>query len=146
MIAAGLATTIAGGLPIDAPASDAFSWPALGRVAGVPVPIVLAAVSVLVLYVLLSIPGSGAAGTSPAPIPRPPGSPASMSPRGRFSAIVVAGAFCAVTAIILTSRVASGPAEPRAEPAFETIAACAIGGIPLAGRPGPGLTGRLRRR
>ncbi|HMN86422.1 MAG TPA: ABC transporter permease, partial [Bauldia sp.] len=54
MIGAGLASTIAGGLPIDAPASDAFAWLARGRIAGVPVPIVVAALAVAILYGLLA--------------------------------------------------------------------------------------------
>lgn len=47
-----------------------------------------------------------------------------------------AGTFCAVGAIILTSRVASGQPALAPNLAFETIAACAIGGLPLSGGRG----------
>ena len=53
MIGSGLAATIAGGLPIDAPATEAFSWPARGLIADLPVPIAAAGVSLLILYGLL---------------------------------------------------------------------------------------------
>ena len=136
MIAGGLATTIAGGLPIDAPASDAFLWLARGRIAGVPVPIVLAGLSLVVLYLVLAHTRLGRfwflAGANP--------EAARLSginiSRVTLLGYIVAGAFCAVTALILTSRVASGQPNLAPNLAFETIAACAIGGIPLAGGRG----------
>lgn len=136
MIGAGLASTIAGGLPIDAPASDAFAWLARGRIAGVPVPIVVAALAVAVLYGLLAHTRLGRfwylAGANP--------DAARLAGvnvrRALFSGYVVAGGFCAVTALILTSRVASGQPNLAPNLPFETIAACAIGGIPLAGGQG----------
>jgi len=136
MIGAGLASTIAGGLPIDAPASDSFTWLAHGRIAGVPVPIVLAAASVAILYGLLAHTRLGRfwylAGANPAAA-RLAGIRVG---RAIFSGYVAAGGFCAVTALILTSRVASGQPNLAPNLPFETIAACAIGGIPLAGGQG----------
>jgi len=136
MIGAGLASTIAGGLPIDAPASDAFSWLARGRIAGIPVPIALAVLSVAVLYFLLAHTRLGrfwylaGANVNAARL-------AGINVRFVvFAGYVVAGAFCAVTALILTSRVASGQPNLAPNLPFETIAACAIGGIPLAGGQG----------
>lgn len=136
MIAAGIASTLAGGLPLDAPASDLFSWPARGRIAGIPVPIVAAMLSVAVLYFLLAHTRLGRhwylAGSN-ADAARLSGIRVRATV---FSGYVIAGGFCALTAVILTSRVGSG--QPGLVPnlPFETIAACAVGGIPLAGGQG----------
>jgi ribose/xylose/arabinose/galactoside ABC-type transport system permease subunit len=136
MIGAGLASTLAGGLPLDAPASDVFSWPARGRIFGIPAPIVGAMLSLAVLYFLLAhtrlgrhwyLAGSNAHAARLSGI------------RVRatiFSGYVIAGCFCALTALILTSRVASGQPGLAPNLPFETIAACAVGGIPLAGGQG----------
>lgn len=136
MIGSGLAATVAGGLPIDAPATEAFSWPARGLIADLPVPIAAAGVSLLVLYGLLAhsrlgrlwyLVGSNASAARLAGI------------RVRLvllSGYLAASCFCAVGAIIMTSRVASGQPNLAPNLSFETIAACAIGGIPLAGGQG----------
>ena len=136
MIGAGLASTIAGGLPIDAPASEAFSWLARGRILGVPVPIVFAASSVAVLYFLLAHTRLGrfwylaGANVNAARL-------AGIKVRlAVFSGYLVAGGFCSLTGLILTSRIASGQPNLAPNLPFETIAACAIGGIPLAGGQG----------
>lgn len=136
MAAAGAAATLAGGLPLDAPPSDAFSWPARGAVFGIPVPIVAAGLSLGVLYVLLdqtrlgriwSLIGANAEAARLAGLP---------VRAATIVGFVAAGAFAAVTAIILTSRVASGQPVLAPNLAFETIAACAIGGIALTGGRG----------
>ncbi|WP_186417337.1 ABC transporter permease [Bosea sp. CS1GBMeth4] len=136
MIASGLAAWLAGGLPIDAPPSDAFSFPARGRLLGVPVPILCAAAAFAILHVLLAktrlgrgwyLAGANAAAARLAGL---------SVPRLVFSGYAVAGLFCALGAVILTSRLASG--QPMLAPnlPFETIAACAVGGLPLGGGRG----------
>lgn len=136
MIASGLAAWLAGGLPIDAPPSDTFSWPARGRLFGVPVPILLAVAAFTVLHLLLStsrlgrgwyLVGANATAARLAGLP---------VRRIVFLGYTVAGLFCALGAVILTSRVGSG--QPMLAPnlPFETIAACAIGGLPLSGGRG----------
>ncbi|MFA6964988.1 ABC transporter permease [Bosea sp. (in: a-proteobacteria)] len=136
MIASGLAAWLAGGLPIDAPPSDAFSWPARGRLLGVPVPILLAVAAFTVLHLLLSVSRLGRGwylvGAN-ATAARLAGLPVR---RIVFLGYAVAGLFCALGAVILTSRVGSG--QPMLAPnlPFETIAACAIGGLPLSGGRG----------
>ncbi len=128
MIASGLAAWLAGGLPIDAPPSDTFSWPA--------VPILLAVAAFTVLHLLLStsrlgrgwyLVGANATAARLAGLP---------VRRIVFLGYTVAGLFCALGAVILTSRVGSG--QPMLAPnlPFETIAACAIGGLPLSGGRG----------
>ena len=56
--------------------------------------------------------------------------------RSVLAGYLLAGAFCALAAVILTSRVASGQPGLAPNLPFETIAACAVGGIPLAGGQG----------
>lgn len=132
----GLAASLAGGLPIDAPASTVFSWPGWGRVFGLSVPVWLAIGCFFVLYGVLRKSRLGRqlylVGANPAAA-RISGIELSGT---IFRGYMVAAAFMAVAAIILTSRVASG--QPNLSPnlPFETIAACAIGGIPLAGGRG----------
>jgi ribose/xylose/arabinose/galactoside ABC-type transport system permease subunit len=132
----GLAQVIAGGLPLDAPASDAFTWPARGEIVGVPVPIFAALLSIAVLHFLLAHSLIGrywymTGGNIEAA--RLSGVKVRIV---LFWGYLAAAGFCAVAAVILTSRVASGHPELWPSLAFETIAACAIGGIPLAGGQG----------
>ncbi|MFK8251894.1 ABC transporter permease [Ancylobacter terrae] len=136
MMAAGTAAWLVGGLPLDAPPSEVFSWPARGRVLGIPVPILAAVLACLVLHLMLARGRIGRlwyhvganqlaarlAGIDVA--------------RVTLLGYAVAGAFCAVGAIILTSRVASGQPALAPNLPFETIAACAIGGLPLSGGRG----------
>lgn len=136
MAVSGLASTLAGGLPIDAPPSAAFSWPARGRVAGVPVPILAAVVCIGALYLLLTHTRIGrhwylvGANAEAARL-------SGIKVRSAvFLGYLIASAFCALAAVILTSRVASGQPNLAPNLPFETIAACAIGGIPLAGGQG----------
>ncbi|MDB5512978.1 MAG: Sugar transporter permease [Enterovirga sp.] len=136
MIASGLAASLAGGLPIDAPPSAAFAWLARGRVAGIPVPIVAAVLVLFGTHVLLRHTRIGRiwclVGANPVA--------ARLSGLPTRSAVVAgygtAGLLVGLAAAILTSRVASGQPGLAPNLAFETIAACAIGGIPLAGGQG----------
>lgn len=136
MAAAGGAASLVGGQPIDAPPSAVFAWPAAGRIAGIPVPIVLGVAALILLHLLLSRSRLGRlwylTGANP--------TAARLSGIGvgtvTFLGYIVAGAFCAVTAVVLTSRVGSGQPNLAPDLPFESIAACAIGGIPLAGGEG----------
>lgn len=136
MIVSGLAASLAGGLPIDAPPSAAFSWAARGRIAGVPVPVVAAALVLFGTHVLLRHTRMGRTwfliGANPKAARL-----AGLSTRSAVTAgYAVAGLLTGLAAAILTSRVASGQPALAPNLAFETIAACAIGGIPLAGGQG----------
>lgn len=136
MVASGAAATIAGGLPIDAPLTDAFSWPARGRVAGLQVPVIAALICMVTLWALLAHSYLGRlwylTGSNPVAARL-----SGVSVRWvTFAGYVVAGCFCAIAAIIMTSRVGSGQPNLAPNLSFETIAACAIGGIPLAGGQG----------
>jgi ribose/xylose/arabinose/galactoside ABC-type transport system permease subunit len=136
MIASGTASWLIGGLPLDAPPSTAFSWPARGRVLGIPVPILAAMLACAVLHLLLAHGRIGRfwyhVGANPLAARFAGLDVARISLLG----YAVAGAFCAVGAIILTSRVASGQPALAPNLPFETIAACAIGGLPLSGGRG----------
>jgi ribose/xylose/arabinose/galactoside ABC-type transport system permease subunit len=136
MMASGSAAWLAGGMPIDAPMSDVFSWPSRGRVGGVPVPIILAAVAFLLLHLLLAHTRLGRlwylVGANPIAA-RLAGLRVVWT---LFGGYAVAGLFCALGAVILTSRVGSGQPALAPNLAFETIAACAIGGLPLSGGRG----------
>ena len=136
MIAHGIAATLAGGLPIDASPSAVLRFPATGRIAGVSAPVWIAALSLCALATVLSrsvlgrqifLVGANAEAARMSGI---------RVARTRFLAYVLAGAFCGLAAIILTSRVGSGQPNLMPNLPFLTIAACAVGGMPLTGGRG----------
>lgn len=135
----GLAAFLVGGLPIEAVPSELFKWPSAGSVLGLSTPVLLAALAVSILSIILNYMHIGRrlflVGASP--------NAARISglsvARTRFAGYLIAGAFCAVAAVVLTSRVASGQPNLMPNLPFETIAACAIGGIPLTGGRGSAL-------
>ncbi|MBS7537355.1 ABC transporter permease [Ancylobacter lacus] len=136
MMASGAASWLVGGLPLDAPPSAVFSWPARGRVLGVPVPILAAVLACTVLHVLLAHGRIGRLWYHVGANPLAARLAGLDAARITLLGYATAGAFCAVGAIILTSRVASGQPALAPNLPFETIAACAIGGLPLAGGRG----------
>ncbi|PZQ84055.1 MAG: ABC transporter permease [Ancylobacter novellus] len=136
MMASGTAAWLVGGLPLDAPPSAVFSWPARGRVLGIPVPILAAMLGCVALHVLLAHGRLGRLWYHVGANPLAARLAGINVARVTLLGYAVAGAFCAVGAIILTSRVASGQPALAPNLAFETIAACAIGGLPLSGGRG----------
>lgn len=136
MIGHGLAASLVGGLPIDAVPSPLFRWPALGKVFGIPVAVVVAAGALFCLWVLLARSELGrrfylvGANASAARL-------SGIDVKGTiFAGYVLAGLFTGVAGVILTSRVGSGQPNLMPDLPFQTIAACAIGGIPLTGGRG----------
>jgi ribose/xylose/arabinose/galactoside ABC-type transport system permease subunit len=136
LVCGGLAAHLAGGMPLDPAPSDAFAWLGRGTLAGLPVPIWLAAGCCVLLHGLLTrsvvgrywtLLGTNARATRLAGVPVQ----ASL-----VAAYGCAGLLTGLAGAILTSRVASG--QPQLWPAlpFESIAACAVGGISLAGGRG----------
>lgn len=136
MMASGTAAWLVGGLPIDAPPSDVFLWPARGRVFGVPVPILAAVLALAVLHFLLAHSHVGRLWYHVGANPLAARLAGLDVARITIAGYAVAGAFCALGAVILTSRVASGQPSLAPNLPFETIAACAIGGLPLSGGRG----------
>jgi ribose/xylose/arabinose/galactoside ABC-type transport system permease subunit len=136
MIGHGLAASLAGGLPIDAAPSPLFRWPAVGEVLGIPVAVVFAAIALFCLWVLLAHTELGrrfylvGANASAARL-------SGIGVKGTvFTGYILAGLFAGVASVILTSRVGSGQPNLMPDLPFQTIAACAIGGIPLTGGRG----------
>ncbi len=136
MMASGAASWLAGGLPLDAPPSAVFSWPARGRVLGMPVPILAAVLACVVLHLLLAHGRIGRLWYHVGANPLAARLAGLDVARITLLGYAAAGAFCAVGAIILTSRVASGQPALAPNLPFETIAACAMGGLPLSGGRG----------
>ncbi len=133
LAAQGLASSIAGGLPMDAPFGDEFFFLAQGRILSVPMPIILAAAAVGALGLLLNVLTIGRVwkliGISPKAAEL-----AGLKVRPAiFLGFLIAGAYCALAGLILTSRVGSGQPMLAPELAFQAIAACAVGGIPFSG-------------
>jgi ribose/xylose/arabinose/galactoside ABC-type transport system permease subunit len=136
MVVHGLASVLIGGMPLDAPPSETFFWLANGSFFGIPTPIVLAGASLITLHLLLSRSVLGRTWYLIGSNPRAALTAGINVTARTFWAYVIAGGFCALAGLTLTSRVASG--QPNLFPGlpFETIAACAVGGIPLSGGKG----------
>jgi ribose/xylose/arabinose/galactoside ABC-type transport system permease subunit len=136
MILSGVAAWLAGGLPIDAPPSNVFAWLSRGRILGIPVPIGMAGLSFLALHLLLAHSHRGRIWYLVGANPVAARLAGINVERAILSGYAVAAVFCALGAIILTSRVGSGQPSLAPNLSFETIAACAIGGLPLSGGRG----------
>lgn len=136
MIGHGLAASLAGGLPIEAVPSALFRWPAVGEVFGIPVAVLIAAMALFSLGALLAYTELGrrfylvGANSSAARLS------GIAVKRTIFTGYVLAGLFAGLASVILTSRVGSGQPNLMPDLPFQTIAACAIGGIPLTGGRG----------
>lgn len=139
MIGHGFAASLAGGLPIDAGPDAVFRWPAIGQVLGVPVAVLFAAFALACLWIVLFHTQLGrrfyliGANASAARL-----SGVGVK-RTIFAGYVLAGIFTGIASVILTSRVGSGQPNLMPDLPFQTIAACAIGGIPLTGGRGSAL-------
>jgi ribose/xylose/arabinose/galactoside ABC-type transport system permease subunit len=135
----GLAAIVVGGLPVEAPDREGIHALSGGAVLGIPVPVLLAAAGAILLHLLLERTILGRSwfliGSSA------PAAEMTGIKVGRivFLAYFVAACFVGLAGLILTSRVAAG--EPNLYPTlpFESMAACAIGGIPLSGGRGSAL-------
>lgn len=139
MIGHGIAASLAGGLPIDAAPGAVFRWPAIGKVLGIPVAVLCATFALSCLWVLLAhtqlgrrfyLIGANASAARLSGI---------GVKRVIFAGYVLAGIFAGIASVILTSRVGSGQPNLMPDLPFQTIAACAIGGIPLTGGRGSAL-------
>ncbi|WP_288960826.1 ABC transporter permease [uncultured Sulfitobacter sp.] len=132
----GIASVAVGGLPIEAPVSEAFYWMGRAHVLGVPVPIWFAATGCILHFVILSKSKMGRefylVGTN-----EHAADLAGISVRKtKFLGYVLAAGFVGVSGLILTSRVASGQPNLIPNLPFEAISACAVGGISLVGGKG----------
>ena len=136
MILHGIASVAVGGLPIEAPVSDAFHFLGRAYVLEIPVPIYLAAFGILLHYLLLSrsrlgrvfyLVGANEAAARICGID---------VTRVRIAGYVIASGFVGLAALILTSRVASGQPNLAPNLPFEAISACAVGGLSLIGGRG----------
>lgn len=139
MLVHGVAAVTAGGLPVEAAVSKEFYWIGRGHAFGIPVPIILAVLGAIILHFLLAGTilgrsfyqiGSNMKAAELAGVP---------VKRNIWAGYTIAAAFVAITGLILTSRVGSGQPSLMASLPFETISACAIGGISLVGGRGSAL-------
>lgn len=136
MLVHGLASVFVGGLPIEAPVSDAFYWLGRSFLFGVPMPVWIALAGLVLHHIFLTRSKLGrqfylvGANENAALIC------GIQVRRVRLLGYILASVFVAVAALILTSRVASGQPNLYPNLPFETISACAVGGISLAGGRG----------
>ncbi len=135
----GVAAIAVGGLPVEVPDREGIHTLSGGSAFGIPFPLVIAAIGAIALHVLFEKTILGRTwfliGSS---------EPAALTTgikvrRNVFLAYFIAACFVGIAGLILTSRVAAG--EPNLYPTlpFESLAACAIGGIPLSGGRGSAL-------
>ena len=135
----GVAAIAVGGLPVEVPDREGIHTLSGGSTFGIPFPVVIAAIGAIALHVLFEktilgrtwfLIGSSESAALTTGI---------KVRRNVFLAYFIAACFVGIAGLILTSRVAAG--EPNLYPTlpFESLAACAIGGIPLSGGRGSAL-------
>lgn len=132
----GLASLLVGGIPVEAPPGGGFSWFGNGRLGPIPVPIILGLVGFVILALLLRGSVLGRCWYLVGANPEAARASGIRVRQVLFQAYLVSAAFVAVAGVVLTSRVQSGQPNLAPNLAFEAIAACAIGGIPLTGGKG----------
>lgn len=139
MLVHGIASVAVGGLPVEAPVSKAFYWLGRSDIFGLPIPVILAGIGALALHFLLERTTLGRCFYLIGANERAAKLSGLAVRRNTLAGYTIAAAFVAFAGLILTSRVGSGQPNLMPNLPFETISACAIGGISLAGGRGSAL-------
>lgn len=132
----GLCSVLVGGVPIEAPVGLDMSGLAHAGWLGVPVPAWLAAAGFMAAYLLMEHTVFGREARLIGSNPQAAELAGVAVSRRTCQAYLLNAVLVAVAGAILTSRLGSGQPNLYPELPFEAIAACAIGGIPLAGGKG----------
>lgn len=135
-VAFGLTLLVSGGVPIYGlpPAFGEFFG--FGRIAGVPVPSLLAGVTVIAIYVLLEWTRFGRHLYATGGNLRAAELSGVRTTRVTITAFTLAGALSALSGLLLTARLDTGESNIGASLPLESIAACVIAGVSLAGGVG----------
>lgn len=107
-----------------------------GRIAGFPVPAVVALLLVLVTYVIMEWTRFGRHVYAAGGNPRAAELSGIRTARITLAAFVMAGVFAALSGLLLTARLGTGEANIGTSLPLESIAACVISGVALAGGQG----------
>jgi len=132
----GLASLLVGGIPLNASRDAGYAWIAQGSLYGVSTPVFVAALGLVAAAWLLRRTALGRSWYLIGANRRAASVTGIGIERSIFLAYIANSVFVALAGVILTARVGSG--QPNLSPslAFEAIAACAIGGLPLTGGSG----------
>lgn len=129
----GLTLLVSGGVPVYGlpPAfGEVFGF---GRIAGLPVPSLIAAAVVIAIYVLLEWTRYGRHLYATGGNLRAAELSGVRTTRVTIGAFAVAGALSALSGLLLTARLDTGESNIGASLPLESIAACVIAGVSLAG-------------
>lgn len=135
-VAEGIADLLAGGAPVAGPPRLPLAVLATGDVHGVPVAILVVAGVAACVYAILRRTSLGRSWYLIGVNRRAAGLAGIRVSRALFGAYVIAGILVVLAGLMLTGRVDSGQPGLDTTLAFDAIAACAIGGLPLAGGSG----------
>ncbi len=132
----GLTLLVSGGVPIQGlPAEFAPAF-GFGRVAGLPVPSLIAVAVVLAIYVLLEWTRFGRHLYATGGNARAAELSGVRTSRVTVISFAIAGALSALSGLLLTARLDTGESNIGASLPLESIAACVIAGVSLAGGAG----------
>lgn len=136
----GVTLLVSGGMPI-------YGLPPLlgqvfgfGRVAGIPVPVVVALALVVIVYVVMEWTRFGRHLYASGGNPRAASLSGVNTSRIAIAAFVLSGLLAAISGLLMTARLGTGEANVGASLPLESIAACVISGVALAGGQGRTLT------
>ncbi|MCL4738749.1 MAG: ABC transporter permease [Burkholderiaceae bacterium] len=132
-VAFGVTLLVSGGVPVYGLPSAFGEIFGFGRIAGLPVPSLIAAAVVIVIYVLLEWTRYGRHLYASGGNLRAAELSGVRTTRVTIGAFAIAGALSALSGLLLTARLDTGESNIGASMPLESIAACVIAGVSLAG-------------
>ncbi|MEZ5769464.1 MAG: ABC transporter permease [Paracoccaceae bacterium] len=132
----GITLFISGGMPIYGLPPVLGEWFGFGRFLGFPIPAIVALALVVVIYVLLEWTRFGRQLYAAGGNPRAAALSGVRTGRVTIFAFVLAGLLSALSGLLLTARLGTGEANIGTNLPLESIAACVISGVALAGGQG----------
>ena len=132
----GLTLFVSGGVPIQGLPVEFAQAFGFGRVAGLPVPSLIAVCVVLAIYVLLEWTRYGRHLYATGGNTRAAELSGVRTSRVTVASFAIAGALSALSGLLLTARLDTGESNIGASLPLESIAACVIAGVSLAGGAG----------
>ena len=132
-VAFGVTLLVSGGVPVYGLPSAFGEIFGFGRIAGLPVPSLIAAAVVIVIYVLLEWTRYGRHLYATGGNLRAAELSGVRTTRVTIGAFAIAGALSALSGLLLTARLDTGESNIGASMPLESIAACVIAGVSLAG-------------
>ncbi len=132
----GVTLFVSGGVPIYGMPPMLGEIFGFGRIAGFPVPTIVALVLVLIVYIMMEWTRFGRHIYATGGNPRAAKLSGVRTEWLNIAAFILSGLFAALAGLLLTARLGTGEANIGTSLPLESIAACVISGVALAGGQG----------